>query len=170
MTLQQPYQVLKRFEDFELRHYPASLQIETKVSGDFLSAGNRGFRPLVGFISGENQTRQKIAMTAPVIQEPQVDATHLVRFVLPDGFSENSVPMPLSEKVKVLSVHEHLAAVRKFGGTWNEFRFRHEADLLMESIRREGLEPIGELYWSRFDPPWKPGFLKRNEVAIRIKQ
>lgn len=170
MAERQKFEVVERFADFELRHYSASLQIETRVTGDFLSAGNRGFRPLVGFISGENQTRQKIAMTAPVIQEPKEDATHLVRFVLPEGFSERSVPMPLSDRVKVISVHEHLAAVRVFGGSWNEFRFRHEGDLLMAAITREGLEPVGELYWSRFDPPWKPGFLKRNEVAIRIRR
>ena len=83
MTQQQPYTVLAQHKGFELRKYPAGIQIETTVGGDFVSAGNRGFRPLVEFISGNNKARQAIAMTAPVIQESAGASKHMVRFVMP---------------------------------------------------------------------------------------
>jgi hypothetical protein len=36
-------------------------------------------------------------------------------------------------------------------------------------VKSVGLEPIGSVYWARFDPPYKPAFLRRNEALIRIK-
>jgi hypothetical protein len=170
MSQIQPYQTIKNFPDFELRHYPKGLQIETRARGDFLSAGNSGFGPLISFISGANQNSQKIAMTAPVIQESITDSEHLVRFVLPEDLKLPSSPQPLDSRVKVVEVESHLAACRRFSGSWNQDRFQKEAKLLVQAVLTAGLVTIGSVYFARYDPPWKPGFLKRNEVLIKIKE
>ncbi|MFM6939754.1 MAG: heme-binding protein, partial [Rhodoluna sp.] len=65
---------------------------------------------------------------------------------------------------------EQLTGVRKFGGGWNEIRFMEEGELLRKAVIRAGFEPVGNLYWARFDPPWKPGFLKKNEALIKLKK
>lgn len=169
MTERAPFELIKDYGDFELRKYPTLMQIETQVTGDFLSAGNRGFQPLVRFIGGFNQKRQSIAMTAPVIQEPLAKDNHLVRFVLPAKMDKSMAPGAMDSSVKVIEVKEHLSAVRKFSGSWNQERFQKEGEKLLSSVAEAGLVSEGNLYWSRFDPPWKPGFLKQNEVAIRIK-
>jgi hypothetical protein len=170
MTEKQPYTVLKRYPDMELRDYPAGMQIETEVSGDFINAGSIGFRPLVNFISGNNRARQAIAMTAPVIQESVTTSRHKVRFVMPEEMDESNTPSPADSKVTVVRVPAHLAAARKFGGSWNKEKFESEGTKLLEEVTKAGLVPQGNLYWSRFDPPWKPGFLKHNEVLIRVKK
>ena len=170
MTERAPFQTLKDYGDFELRRYPTLMQIETTVQGDFLSAGNLGFRPLVSFISGFNKSGQKIAMTAPVIQEPLAANKHLVRFVLPSDLSKEKVPEAADGSVKVIEVREHLSAVRRFSGSWNQERFQEEGQKLLAGVKKAGLAVEGNLYWSRFDPPWKPGFLKHNEVAVKISE
>ena len=170
MTQNQPYRLLKRHGEFELRDYPAGMQIETEVSGDFINAGSMGFRPLVNFISGNNKARQAIAMTAPVIQESVTTSRHKVRFVMPEEMDESNTPSPADSKVNVVRVPAHLAAARKFGGSWNKEKFEREGTKLLEEVAKAGLVPQGNLYWSRFDPPWKPGFLKHNEVLIRVKK
>ena len=170
MTEKQPYNVLKRYPDMELRDYPAGMQIETEVSGDFINAGSIGFRPLVNFISGNNRARQAIAMTAPVIQESVTTSRHKVRFVMPEEMDESTTPAPADSNVAVVRVPAHLAAARKFGGSWNKEKFNNEGTRLLEEVAKAGLVPVGNLYWSRFDPPWKPGFLKHNEVLIRVKK
>lgn len=169
MTEKQPYKVLESFPDFELRHYPKGMQIETKVSGDFLSAGNLGFGPLVRFISGNNGERQQIAMTAPVIQQPLGLEVHSIRFVLPAEFDAETTPNSVDSNVSTIEVPEHLAAARSFSGSWSKERFDQEGQRLLNAVQAQNLETTGTLYFSRFDPPWKPGFLKRNEVLIRIK-
>jgi hypothetical protein len=170
MTQKQPYRLVNRHEEFELRDYPAGMQIETEVNGDFINAGSMGFRPLVNFISGNNKARQAIAMTAPVIQESVTTSRHKVRFVMPEGMDPSSTPTPSDSKVVAIEVPAHLAAARKFGGSWNKEKFEKEGTKLLEEVAKAGLVPQGNLYWSRFDPPWKPGFLKHNEVLIRVKK
>ena len=169
MTQQQPYTVLAQHKGFELRKYPAGIQIETTVGGDFISAGSLGFRPLVQYISGNNSARQSIAMTAPVIQESASASKHMIRFVLPEDMKPSDVPGANSSNVKVIQVPEHLAAAKRFSGSWNQEKFDLEGEKLISELLSSGLETVGSLYFARFDPPWKPGFLKRNEVLIRVK-
>ncbi|MGN6502814.1 MAG: SOUL family heme-binding protein, partial [Pseudolysinimonas sp.] len=68
MTEQQPYEVVRSLDGFEVRRYPEHVFAETQVSADFEGAGNRAFRYLFGYINGENVARQSIEMTSPVVQ------------------------------------------------------------------------------------------------------
>lgn len=69
MTEQQPYEVLEQREGFELRRYPAHVVAEVAVEGSFEDAGNRAFRSLFRYITGNNRSQESVAMTAPVVQE-----------------------------------------------------------------------------------------------------
>ena len=169
MTEQQPYTVISSSKGIELRHYPAYVLVQVREPGDFMPAGNRAFQPLVSYISGNNATGQQIAMTAPVIQEPFGEADHLVSFVMPADFDFESMPSPVSSRLKIVPVGEHYAAAIKFSGGWNEQRFAAKGEELVSAVKSAGLEPVGSVYWARFDPPYKPAFLRRNEALIRIK-
>jgi len=168
MTEQQPYQVLREYADFELRHYPDYVLVQVEVTGEFTGAGNAAFGPLFRYISGNNQASTRIAMTAPVLQETTTDAVHTVSFVLPEGMPASAVPVPQDARVTTRAVPAHEAAARRFSGGWNEARFRENGDTLVAAIRRAGLQPVGSVYFARFDPPWKPGFLKHNEALIAV--
>ena len=170
MTQNQPYKLLSRLPELELREYPAGMQIETEVAGDFNNAGSLGFRPLINFISGNNKQGKQIAMTAPVIQESVGQARHKVRFVMPEDMDASTTPDSADSKVSVIQVPAHLAAARKFGGSWSKEKFQKEGQRLLEEVDKAGLVAQGNIYWSRFDPPWKPGFLKHNEVLVRVKK
>jgi hypothetical protein len=163
------YQLIQRLPDFEVRDYPDHTLVTVTTPGEFMPAGNRAFGPLIGFISGNNQSSQKIAMTAPVLQRPVNEGLHEVSFVLPDDMAFDQVPLPSNASVVRKLVPRHFAAVRAFKGGWSEERFYSEGERLQRAVREAGLEPVGNLYWARFDPPWKPGFLKQNEVLIDLK-
>ncbi|MCK7469980.1 MAG: heme-binding protein [Desulfomicrobium escambiense] len=64
------YKVLKKDNRFEIRDYAPHILAETVVEGDFEEAGNKAFNMLFRYISGDNRSREKVAMTAPVSQEP----------------------------------------------------------------------------------------------------
>lgn len=168
MTEQQPYRLVERFPEFELRDYPDYTLVECEVTGDFMAAGNAAFYPLVNYISGRNETGQKMAMTAPVLQETRDKVHHTVSFVLPAGMKPGDVPVPKDARVRVNHVAGHRAAVRSFGGSWKEARFMENAARLRAAVAGAGLVPEGDVYFARFDPPWKPGFLKKNEVLLRV--
>jgi hypothetical protein len=168
MTEQQPYEVIRHYDGFELRHYPDHVLVQVSAQGDFLRAGNLGFRPLIGYISGRNASSTRIPMTAPVLQQPITENAHTVSFVLPDGTDIASVPMPTDAQVSTRAVSAHDVAARRFGGGWSETKFEENSTALLEAVERAGLHPVGSLYFARFDPPWKPGFLKHSEALIAI--
>lgn len=69
MTEQQPYEVVQSYPRFELRHYPPHVIAEVSVHGSFEEAGNRAFRALFGYITGQNESARSVAMASPVVQE-----------------------------------------------------------------------------------------------------
>ena len=183
MTEQQPYEVLEQHEGFELRRYPAHLVAEVEVEGSFEDAGNRAFRSLFRYITGNNRSRESVAMTAPVVQEAtsqkvamtapvvQAEGDHggfVVAFVLPASMTLETAPEPLDPDVRVRAVPERLAAAVRYSGRWSKGSYeRHRAELL-DAVAAAGLVPVGAPRFARFDPPFKPWFLRRNEVVVDV--
>ena len=67
---QPKYEIVKIYDGFELRRYAPYIVAETVVSGKFDDAGNKAFRILFKYISGDNLKKTEIPMTAPVKQSP----------------------------------------------------------------------------------------------------
>lgn len=171
MTEQQPYDVVAEHPGFELRRYPAHVVAEVEIAGSFESAGISGFRPLVGYISSGG-----VAMTAPVLQQArdEVDDVtaarrYLVSFVMPAGADVASLPVPSDSRVVVREVPEQTAAAVRFSGRWTAGSFRRHAATLRADVAAAGWLPDGPLRWARFDPPWTPWFLRRNEVVLPVR-
>jgi hypothetical protein len=168
MTEIQPYTVVREFEGVELRDYPEHVLVEVDAAGDFFTAGNLGFRPLLRYISGDNAARASIAMTAPVIQQPTSQQKHVVSFVLPANLTPADVPAPADGRVRTRVVPAGRVAAMRFSGGSNEQRYEDRASDLLAALRRAGIAPTGDVYFARYDPPWKPGFLKRNEALVAV--
>ena len=170
MTEEQPYTLVSKNSDFEIRHYPSYVLIQVQTKGEFSRAASMAFSPLVNYISGRNQTREKFAMTAPVIHAPDKAAeTHVVSFVLPKNVSIKDIPLPQDAQVSSLHVDAHYAAAVKFRGLANYEHFKSYGDKLVTAVKSAGLTPDGDPYYARFDPPWKPGVFRRNEAIIALK-
>ena len=167
MAQEQKYSVLNKFAGFELRNYEACLLADVKISSDFEKAGNAGFGPLVSFIGGRNQTGTKIAMTAPVIQEP-VDAAHIISFVLPADVELATAPKPTDGRVSLRPVPQELVAVDRFSGRWSQSLYQERVSRLLLAITEAGYSAIGNARFARFDPPWTPWFMRRNEIQIPV--
>jgi len=169
MTEQQRYQVVRESGGFELREYEPHVLAEVRVRGAFESAGSTAFRPLVSYIGGRNASGQKIAMTAPVIQAPDATGTeHEVAFVMPAGSTLAAMPEPTDAGVSMREVGTELVAAVRFSGRWSEGVFAERSAALLGWVRDEGLEPTGPPRFARYDPPWTPWFLRRNEVLIPV--
>ena len=63
---------------------------------------------------------------------------------------------------------ERTLAALRFSGTWGEERFRDHEKQLLAILEARGLEAAGGTIFARYDPPFKPWFLRRNEVLIPI--
>lgn len=168
MVEKQPYQVERSLgESMELRQYPAHRVVSVDVRGGIEEAGNLGFGPLVGYISGVNASRQKIAMTAPVLQE-ESDDYHRVSFVLPQEWWDRDAPAPLGEQVRIEDRPAEVFAAITFRGGWREQKVRAQENVLRETLQAQGLHVTGPALYARYDPPSVPGMFRRNEVLIPV--
>lgn len=169
---QPPYQVVQTLPDrVEIRSYPARVAAETPVeNGDEGAAFGRLFR----YIAGANHAGQTIAMTAPVERGRLIAMTIPVetgaemRFFLPRKVAAAGAPAPTDTRVHIVAVPpEHLAALRFAGVATEPSRAAHTARLLavLAEAHRTAAGPVSLL---SYDPPFTPGFLRRNEVVVRL--
>ena len=178
------YTVLEKEDDFEIRQYEAQIVAETYVEGSLKDAGNDGFRRLYAYISGDNKKKQSISMTAPVGQEAgsekiamtapvnqeKKESQWRVTFIMPVEYTLETLPEPIDEHVRLLEEPGRLMAAVRYSGTWSEASYQENKSLLEEYIQKRGWTQKGAAVWARYDPPFMPWFLRRNEILIPIEQ
>ena len=190
MATEEPkYRVEKDYGEFEVRLYAPVIVAETEVTGEFGKVSNEGFRRLAGYIFGGNDGGRKIAMTAPVGTEPprktaagtKIAMTApvgakpkgegwVVSFTMPSNWTMASLPVPDDERVRLREVPARRVAAVRFSGTWGAEKFEDVAARLREQIKEKGLVAADEPpVYARYNPPWTPWFLRRNEVLVPLK-
>lgn len=178
-----PYQVVLHKGAFELRDYPALVVAEVTVQGDQKDAARSGFRLLAGYIFGANTRRQRVAMTAPVTQQPasekiamtapveqtpQAPGTWVVRFIMPRQWSLHTLPVPDDPRVHLRETAPARFAVLRFSGRARPDAVRARADTLRGLLQAHGLDAAGPVSLAQYNPPWTPWFMRRNEVMVKV--
>ena len=160
------YRVVRASGKFEVREYPALQVVETPMAAGRRDGGDGSFMRLFRFISGGNAAQQKIAMTTPVFMSGS-DSNATMAFVLPAKLTADAVPKPTDVAVTVRELPAGRFAVLRFSGGRSAKRDAEALDRLRAWMQTEGLKPLSPPVYAYFDPPWTPGFLRRNEVMVR---
>jgi hypothetical protein len=170
MTQEVPYNLIKKIDSVEIRHYPEVLfaVVEDNIN-------DYGFGLLFQYISGENKTRRKIAMTAPVVTSEKIKMTapvitrkNYMAFAIPSIYSKETVPVPTNPLVKIEMHPEKTMAVLRFGGRSSETKVQKYIQELITALKNHTMQIKGEPVLMRYNSPFTPGFLRRNEVAVEI--
>lgn len=162
------YETLSKDGGFEVRKYAAIPVVSAPMEG--MEKRDESFRELFQYISGGNEAKQKIAMTSPVFMENGDNAgkTGRMSFMIPADVSEKGAPAPDAEGVVVSNIREGTFAILRFKG-WDEEVKRDKAkEDLARLVAEKELKPVGKPFFAFYDPPWKPEFLRRNEIWQRI--
>jgi hypothetical protein len=164
MTEQQKYDVVATYANAELRRYAPCTVADVTLTGSAERVGTRAFGSLVRYISAK-----QLAMTAPVLQmEAEAENEWTVSFVLPGGKSMAEYPHPDDATVVLRQLPERLVLAATWSGRWSYASVERQAAALKNMMNRQGLSESGPVVWARYDPPWKPWFLRRNEVLIDV--
>lgn len=183
-TEEAKYAVLEKDGPFELRQYEPCIVAETLVEGDFDEVGNAGFRRLFRYISGDNQTKKTISMTAPVAQEMRSEKISMtapvtqqkegkdwsIAFVMPAEYTMDSLPIPNDAKITLRAIPARLVAAITYSGTWSESRYEEHKALLDQMMSKRRLKPAGGYIYARYNPPFTPWFMRRNEVLVPVER
>jgi len=176
------YEVVRRLADIEVRQYAAYAVAEVVVPGPADEAGNQAFPILAGYIFGKNKGERKLAMTAPVTQtavpvklEMTAPVTQraapegfAVQFVLPGGVTAANAPEPLDARIHLRDIAPSRLAVIRYSGFWSDANYDQHLKKLLVALRAADLAWSGEPVYSRYNAPFTPWFLRRNEIWLHL--
>lgn len=174
-----PYERLRTLDGVELREYPQTVLVETMAPDQ-----RTAFRRLFAYISGDNeaaesismttpvetQAGESVAMTAPVRSESAAGTDDEVRisFYLPSEYSPETAPIPTDPTVRLVTEPAKRVAVKRFSWYAPDWRVSRQTQRLLSTVEKEGVDPAGEPYLLRYNDPWTPPFMRRNEVAVAV--
>jgi hypothetical protein len=101
-------------------------------------------------------------MTAPVITGQKM------AFILPQGISKGNAPTPDGQAIDVTTVPARKRATLTFSWWTPQSRVEKKTVALLNMLREPDIETKGQPFLMRYNDPWSPPFLRRNEVAIEV--
>ena len=185
-ALEEPkYSVLKEYENFEIRNYDSYLVAEVDIEGSYNKTGNEAFRILAGYIFGDNQSSTKMNMTAPVESEAiqpseRMNMTapvfsnknvngYTYRFVMESKYTHETLPVPNNSKIRITEIKDRVMAVISFSGRWSQKNFEKHEQILVNDLKNAGIGVASEAIYARYNAPFTPWFLRRNEIMFEIE-
>jgi hypothetical protein len=172
-TEQQQYRVVERRGEVEIRFYPSAHRANVQVmsrEGDYDFMRNRGFRELGGYIFGNNERREQIAMTAPVVMSVNASDSGLfgtMAFTMPQNFNPQSRPRPNSDFIAFSTTEPMYTASLSTGGFPKLNEMNMLRDRLFAALREEGLQHNSTAEYLYYNPPTQM-LGRRNEVLVRL--
>ena len=164
------YKVVREVGKVEIRAYPKI--VIAKVEDPNADA----FSLLYNFITGGNKRKEKVKMTTPVVSQkiamtsPLLSDVGSMAFVMPEEFTLETTPEPSDNRVSIAEIPERLVAALCFSGGWSEAHFEKETQELLDELAKAEIKTKGKVFTMLYNPPFIPGFLRRNEVAVEVEQ
>jgi len=157
------YTVVSRDASFEIRDYPALTVVSTSMQH---RGADGSFMKLFRYISGRNEQSRKISMTTPVLMTGTESGT--MSFVVPKEVARKGAPTPSNPEVSLHELPAARYAAYQFSGSSKPGPSEKAAAKLMAWAKSQHLHTEGSPLFAYYNPPWTPGFMRRNEVLIRI--
>jgi len=162
-----PYEVVKHLGDAELRRY-GDMSLATVYDLD----DDEAFQLLFQYINGNNEEETKIPMTAPVVSrsgEPaDPDSEGMMAFVLPSDIKWTEAPKPSDPRVVLELKEGGLFAVMRIRGRAGGVDVQGRTEELRAELKEADYVIDGRPFLMRYNSPFTPGFMRHNEVAVRV--
>lgn len=162
MAIEEPeYEILQVAENVDFRRYDPYIVAAVDVRG--AAADRTAFRILAGYIFGDNSSGEKMAMTAPVEKRGDEYA-----FVMERKYSMETLPRPADDRIRLQIRQPRIVAVRRFSGRWSARNIARNEQALLEDLVEMGIETSGPPELARYNSPFMPWFLRRNEIIVPV--
>ena len=159
-----PYSLLKILDNsVEIRQYEEQTVITTYAADD-----SKAFSPLGNYIFGGNEENKQISMTAPVVTTDSGGRIEM-SFILPKEYTTDNAPKAQSDKVKISSVSGRKIATIRFSGFTTIEKVKKKEQELLQILKENSIEIQGSPMLFRYNDPYTPPFMRRNEIGIEVK-
>ena len=157
--------------DIEIREYQESHWVSTEMKGDNNSSG---FMTLFKYISGSNETQEKMKMTAPVLKKITAktpftsDVTSTMSFYLGSKYQNGEAPKPTNTDVYLQKLPFKKVAVITYSGYSNKGTEQQNLVTLGNFLTKNNMKFNTEFYFTAgYDSPFKFLF-RHNEVWVEL--
>jgi hypothetical protein len=162
-----PYKVDKKYKDFEIRSYEATLFTSVNMSGNkYKESSSKGFSVLAGYIFGGNKKNEKIAMTSPVAMSLG-DSTTMM-FMVPKKFNKETLPQPNESQIKFREEPAKTVAAISFSGWANDEKIEKFKQQLITALNAEGIKFSNRFYFLGYNAPFEV-FNRKNEIIVELE-
>jgi len=157
------YEIIEKNDTYEIRKYSDRLAVETITSGT-----DSNFRKLFNYISGRNDTQEKIKMTTPVTQVEK-NGNMSMQFYLPSKFNSQNVPNPSREDVSIINIEGGYYAVLRYSGRASDRNFLKYKEILEKELRINNISIISPPIRATYDSPFTLPMNRRNEAMFKVE-
>lgn len=165
-TEKQTYEVLRTFEDFEIRRYAPAVYYKVAMESESYRKGaNTGFRTLADYIFGGNERSERIAMTSPVTTE--LGENREMKFAAPQGYGLSALPKPNNKSIQFEQTEAKVVAAVRFGGWADDEKIEKYKRQLSEALKREGIAHSEKFSFLGYNPPYDL-INRRNEIIVDL--
>ena len=81
-----------------------------------------------------------------------------------------NLPTPNDERIRLREKPARIVAVRRFSGRWSDKNVDQHEQRLLEDLQGLGIEAAGPPELARYNSPFTPWFLRRNEIIVPVDQ
>tara|TARA_B100000886_G_scaffold298179_1_gene226197 strand:+ start:239 stop:787 length:549 start_codon:yes stop_codon:yes gene_type:complete len=160
------YQIQKQFQNFEIRRYGKALFSSVKLSTDnFKDASSEGFSVLAGYIFGNNDSNEKIAMTSPVVISSEDPMSMF--FLVPKKIKIDKLPLPNNDNIEFQEQSVKTVAAISFGGWANAKKIEKYKTKLMAVLDKKGLAHNNQFFFLGYNAPYEV-FNRKNEIIVEL--
>ncbi|MCX6650972.1 MAG: heme-binding protein [Methanomassiliicoccales archaeon] len=164
-----PYEVVRHLGEAELRRYD-----ELVLATVYDMEEDESFQLLFRYIGGENDGQVKLSMTTPVVTrtgEPaDPDSEGHMSFILPSEVKVSQAPKPSDPRVVLETKKGGIFAIMRFRGKAVGDDVQRMTNELLGELKEANYVMDGRPFLLRYNSPFTPGFLRHNEVAVRVAQ
>jgi len=157
------YEIIEKNDIYEIRKYSDRLAVETMTSGI-----DSNFRKLFNYISGRNDTQEKIKMTTPVTQVEK-NGNMSMQFYLPSKFNSQNVPNPSREDVRIINIEGGYYAVLRYSGRASDRNFLKHKEILEKQLQMNNISIISPPIRATYDSPFTLPMNRRNEAMFKVE-
>ncbi len=183
------YTVVTELADgIEVRDYAPMILAEVDTPNSRQRGSDGAFSILADYIFGGNRAREQIGMTSPVEQAERASSGErgeqigmtspvdvvpgptgsVTRFVMPARYTMDTLPVPLDPRIRIREMPAQRVAAIRFSGRASGESYSEHYRTLMAALSTNQMRPVGGAWTAQYNPPWTPGFMRRNEVLVVV--
>lgn len=162
-----PYVVKKKYQQVEIRSYETTLFTSVRLSTKgYKNSASQGFSILAGYIFGNNERNEKIAMTSPVSMS--LEDTMTMMFMVPKKFNKDMLPKPNQTGIEFKQEPAKILAAITFSGWADDTKIEKYKQDLKAVLDAEGIKYTNQFYFFGYNAPYEV-FNRKNEVIVELQ-